>query len=55
MKRFKQFAVYTTSTLACTFMCGCDLSDAAADGLYAAVSDLVSRIVISIATGQPLT
>lgn len=54
MKPFKRIALWTTSLFACTFMCGCDLADAAADGLFTGVSDLVSRLIISIVTGQPL-
>ncbi|HNO78607.1 MAG TPA: hypothetical protein PKN33_11155 [Phycisphaerae bacterium] len=54
MKNRNRFAIWTTSILSCTIMCGCDLADAASDGLYTGVSDLVSRIIIAIFTGQPL-
>ncbi len=54
MKNRKRFATWTTAILSCTFMCGCDLADAASDGLYTGVSELISRIIIAIFTGQPL-
>ena len=54
MKNRNRFAIWTTSILSCTIMCGCDLADAASDGLYTGVSDIVSRIIIAIFTGQPL-
>lgn len=54
MKPLKRIAIWTTAILSCTFMCGCDLADAAADGLYTGVSDVVSRFIIAIVTGQPL-
>ncbi|NOX59380.1 MAG: hypothetical protein GXP29_11060 [Planctomycetes bacterium] len=55
MQRLKRPAIWITSILSCVFICGCELADAAVDGFSAGISDLVTRAVIAIATGQPIS